>query len=291
MYLRVGDLQDVLLEMELGDSDFQFACGLKRSDYPRHLYAYLKAVPYFIDCLGFVCYEHHLWGQVYTEVKKEPIPPNIAAGLSVRANIATDLTAAAELVAMGFDVQARNLIRAAREKTDVAWAVAAFPKFAAEFVNCDSVEESKELYFLRMAKGKLRKLAVLAFNELTGSDDNLLEQYWNDFRKDTDDILSIAEHPNHTVGVISLYPNLGRSKSYGIGLRGQPSTISIATLNMIVTIVWELGRITSVLQPIRKELKISKVLDDKSMRAFGPEYVKLLRFVDRSFSLLNEKNG
>jgi hypothetical protein len=85
------------------------------------------------------------------------------------------------------------------------------------------------------AEASSQKKARKHFQENFPDADFIYEWLLVEWRTETNLMLASAAHPNHTVGMMSLFPNLGRGRSDAIGLGGHPTNGSNVTIKKLLT--------------------------------------------------------
>lgn len=161
------------------------------------------------------------------------------ASTSIAALIHTDLRAVIVLMALGYDVQARNLLRGLRERIDVFSCCALSNEFSKKFISAQTFEHVNKFWHDSVSKGKARKFLSKRFSELTGAEDGMLDQYWGEWREEADSMLSASEHTFHIAGLIATFPQLRKPESE-FGLDGLPSTVSLWTVRTTLHFLWEM---------------------------------------------------
>jgi hypothetical protein len=131
----------------------------------------------------------------------------------------------------GLDVQARVLLRSYLERLDLLITVLTNAEIAEEYVADSTLEGSQSFFFRRTSKGKLKRSALKGFAAAVPNLAGFGGWVWNEFRADLEKIVGAAAHSNHTVGLISVFPNLHRGRSAAIGLGGFPNNGSLKTLS------------------------------------------------------------
>lgn len=148
--------------------------------------------------------------------------------------LATDIGAIISLCRVGYDVQARSLLRNFIEKIDLLICIRLSQDFSKKYLAAGSFEESRDFFYRNVSGGKLAKKALVLFKESYPSADFIYECLMGEWRATTSLMLGAAVHGNHTVSMMSLFPNLGRGRSDAIGLRGHPTNGSNATLQKMM---------------------------------------------------------
>jgi hypothetical protein len=154
---------------------------------------------------------------------------------SILPNIATDMGAILALCRVGYDVQARSLVRSFIERIDLLICIKLDADFASIFLSAGSFEESRGFFYRNVSGGKLAKKARELFRQNYPDADFIYDWTLFEWRKDTNLMLASAVHGNHTVALLSLFPNLGRGRSNAIGLGGHPTNSSNRTISMLLT--------------------------------------------------------
>lgn len=154
---------------------------------------------------------------------------------SILSHLATDIGAILALCREGYDVQARSLIRSFIEKIDLLICAKFDLNFALSYLSSQSFEGSRSFFYKHISGGKLAKKARKHFQDNFPDSDFIHEWLFVEWRSSTNLMLASAAHPNHTVAIVSLFPNLGRGKSNAIGFGGHPSNGSNATIVTLLT--------------------------------------------------------
>lgn len=154
---------------------------------------------------------------------------------SILPNLATDIGSILCLCRAGYDVQARSLVRNFIEKLDLLICVRKDSKFALSYLNAKSFEDSRDFFYKNISGGKLARKAKALFKENYPESNYIYEWVLDEWRNNTSLMLSSAAHANHSVSMISLFPNLGRGNSNAIGLGGHPTNGSNVTIGILLT--------------------------------------------------------
>lgn len=157
--------------------------------------------------------------------------PRTSAGITALAYLYNDGVAMLILCLQGLDVQARIILRSYLERLDLLITVLTDAEVAQEYVKDSTLEGSQSFFFRRTSKGKLKKSALRGFAAAVPSLAEFGRWIWDEFRPEVDKVVGAAAHSNHTVGLISMFPNLHRGRSAAIGLGGFPNNGSLRTLN------------------------------------------------------------
>lgn len=153
---------------------------------------------------------------------------------SILSNLATDTGAILSLCRAGYDVQARSLLRGFIEKIDLLISIRLDENFALSYLNAHSLEDSRNFFYKSVSGGKLSKKAQKHFRENFPEANFIYDWVLTEWRSATNLMLASAAHANHTVSIISLFPNLGRGKSNAIGFGGHPTNGSNVTIHMLL---------------------------------------------------------
>ena len=159
------------------------------------------------------------------------------AALTIFALLRTDLQSIQLLCSRGFDMQARNILRSVRERTDVTGCCCLDGQFAARYISARLPEEVNQFWHQNIRGGKARRHFAKRFSAIVGSDDDLMGQFWGEWRKETDAILHASEHVFHEGGWFAMFPANSWPDD---GLDGFPSKASIWTCRTAMMFCWEL---------------------------------------------------
>lgn len=141
-------------------------------------------------------------------------------------------------MSLGYDVQARNLLRGLRERVDVFSCCALSNEFSEDFLSAQTVQDSNKFWHRRVSKGKARRYLSEKFSERTG-EPGLLDSFWADWRNDTEAMLGASEHTFHVAGFVATFPRVGKGNGE-YGLDGLPSSMSFWTVRTSLHFLWEL---------------------------------------------------
>lgn len=198
---------------------------------------------------------------------------------SILSHLATDIGAILALCREGYDVQARSLIRGFIEKIDLLICARFDSNFALSYLDSQSFEDSRAFFYKNISGGKLAKKARKHFQENFPDSDFIYEWLFVDWRSTTNLMLASAAHPNHTVAVVSLFPNLGRGRSSAIGLGGHPSNGSNVTITTLLTACMPLHHLFASYpyDEVHQYMQEAK-LDMSEMHDYRPYHGLLLNF-------------
>jgi hypothetical protein len=118
----------------------------------------------------------------------------------------------------GFDIQAKIIVRALREKLDALIAVQLDRGFAIGFVESGDSEDSNRFWHQRVARGKLLKNIAKRLGHYTQDGQSPIDDFWLAERERLDLWLGASVHPSHTTGLLSAFPRFGEE---GIEFIGQ----------------------------------------------------------------------
>lgn len=99
------------------------------------------------------------------------------AAFTVFALLRTDLQSVQLLCSRGYDMQARNILRSVRERTDVAGCCCLDVQFAASYISARSPEEVNQFWHQNVRGNKARKHFATRFSSLVGSDEDIIGQF------------------------------------------------------------------------------------------------------------------
>ena len=108
--------------------------------------------------------------------------------------LANDGFAILSLCRLGFDVQARALMRVFIEKADLFVAVYADPDLASRYISDSTFEGSREIFFKSLSKGKLKKAAQSGFKALVPEPMEYVDWLWTEWRNELDLMLGTYIH-------------------------------------------------------------------------------------------------
>jgi len=127
------------------------------------------------------------------------------ASITMLSRIYTDMIAIRVLVLAGLDPQARQLCRTLSENIDALQLAGMDEEFGRQFVEKQDTDNN-EVWFRYIAKGKAARRVHQTIENKTGP--GSLREWW-EFKQREEGVLSLAAHPSHVGGVVSLLPHLG----------------------------------------------------------------------------------
>jgi hypothetical protein len=194
--------------------------------------------------------------------------PKLQASFTLLSGITTDIGAIEVLSRSGFDIQAKIIVRALREKLDALIAVQLDRGFAIGFVESGDSEDSNRFWHQRVARGKLLKNIAKRLGHYTQDGQSPIDDFWLAERKRLDLWLGASVHPSHTTGLLSAFPRFGEegsSLSDSDGLWGQPSSLSIPTISAVIGLAFEVTLLVHMRKLIPARDQISIVADSDAV--------------------------
>jgi BMFP domain-containing protein YqiC len=169
--------------------------------------------------------------------------PKNQASFSILSGMAADVGAVEVLTRSGFDIQAKVIVRALREKLDALIAVHLDRSFAVQFLEADSSDKANKFWHQRVARGKLLRNISKRLSHYSEDGHSPLDKSWLKKRNEFDRWLGEAVHPSHTTGILSAFPTFGVKNVDGTDLvktSGQPSDLSVPTIRSVMAMSYEI---------------------------------------------------
>jgi hypothetical protein len=226
---RRKDLIDLLSKVEIEDAERFYNAARDRLDFsrnpPRELRVLAVAFRIHLDFIQNI----HLLALLST-APDEKVDHRSAGSVTALSYLYNDGAAMLLMCLHGLDVQARTLLKTYLERLDLIITILTHSQVASEYVTESSLEESMKFFYRRTSKGRLGNSALAGFSNVVPELADFADWLWKDFRVELGKIVGAAAHSNHTVGLISLFPNLHSGRSSALGLDGFPNNGSLKTL-------------------------------------------------------------
>jgi hypothetical protein len=127
--------------------------------------------------------------------------------LMILMKIVADSTAIRHLILLGFDVQARVLLRSAAEYMELFVAIVDAPKLAQEFIKTDTPNEARKFWKTQLASGGIRQKIYGAWHKFFREDDDSDSAEWfSNWGNSYSDLLSGVLHPSLAGGLFTAVP-------------------------------------------------------------------------------------
>lgn len=185
-------------------------------------------VAIFDECISWLVSLHSV---IYGDRKPGKLSVFESATTIIVGKLIADSLAMRQLILAGFNNSANPLLRSVSEYMEVLVAILHAPAFAESFVASDTPEAAQKFWEQHLRGGKIRRRVTAAWNDFMKGDNDPAAQWFANWGRSSQPILSGISHPSYGGALHALIPGKVKYETdQWLGMLGEKSDDSTNTI-------------------------------------------------------------